>query len=106
MAAGHVVEKEAEINFDEAKKVLRLKATMHFKFDQKKANLPVNPTVQMVALVPEEEVIVEETTPKPTEDSDMVSPMKHSQTIRQSQQEIKITNRVACTSEAFSGRCF
>ena len=39
------VKKEAEINFDEAKKVPRLKSTTHFKFNQKKANLPVNPII-------------------------------------------------------------
>ena len=39
------VEKEAEINFDEAKKVLKPKNIMHFQFDQKKSNLSVNPTV-------------------------------------------------------------
>ena len=46
------VEKEAEINFDEAKKVPKPKAMTHFQFNQKKSNLPVNPTVQMVAPVP------------------------------------------------------
>ena len=30
-----VVEKEAKINFDEAKKISKLKATTHFKFDHK-----------------------------------------------------------------------
>ena len=55
------VEKEAEINFDEAKKV--------FQFDRKKSNLPVNPTVWMVAPVPEEGVTVEEMIPQPSEDS-------------------------------------
>ena len=39
------VEKEVEINFDDAKKILKPKATTHFKFDRKKTNLPLNPTV-------------------------------------------------------------
>ena len=39
------VEKEAEINFDKAKKVSKPKAMTHFQFNQKKSNLPVNPTV-------------------------------------------------------------
>ena len=49
------VEKETKINFDDAKKGSKLKATTHFKFDHKKTNLPVNPTVQMVVPAPEEE---------------------------------------------------
>ena len=36
------VEKEAEINFDDAKKVSKPKVTTHFKYDRKRANLPVN----------------------------------------------------------------
>ena len=39
------VEKEAVINFDEAKKISKHKAITHFKFNQEKANLPVNPTI-------------------------------------------------------------
>ena len=54
------VEKEAEINFNNAKKVLKPKAMTHFKFNRKKTNLPVNPTVWMVAPVPEEEGGTEE----------------------------------------------
>ena len=34
------VKKEAEINFDETKKVSKPKATTHFRFDQKKASEP------------------------------------------------------------------
>ena len=41
----------------------------HFQFDQKKSNLPVNPTVWMVVPAPEEEVAIEETTPQPSQDS-------------------------------------
>ena len=63
------VEKEAEIIFDEAKKVSKPKTTMHFQFEWKKSNLPVNLTVWMVAPAPEGEVPTEETTPQPSEDS-------------------------------------
>ena len=52
------VEKEAEINFDEPKKArgstLKPKATMHFRFDNKKPKLPTTPAVRMVAPAPEE----------------------------------------------------
>ena len=42
------VEKEAEINFNDAKKISKPNATTHFKFDRKKTSLLVNPTVRMV----------------------------------------------------------
>ena len=52
------VKKEAEINFDEAKKTRdstsKLKATTHFQISNKKAMLPATPAVQMVALASEE----------------------------------------------------
>ena len=52
------VEKEAEINFDEAKKTRgstpKPKATTHFCFDNKKPLLPTTPAVRMVAPAPEE----------------------------------------------------
>ena len=51
------VKKEAKINFDEAKRISKPKATMHFRFSRKNANLPVNQTIWMVAPAPEEEVI-------------------------------------------------
>ena len=63
------VEKEAEINFDDAKNVLEPKATTHFKYSQKKANLPVNLTVRMVAAAPEEDLGPEDATPPQTKDS-------------------------------------
>ena len=63
------VEKEAEINFDDAK-VSKPKVTMHFKYDRKRTNLPVNPMVRMAAATPEEESVLEDVTPPPTEDSD------------------------------------
>ena len=64
------LKKEAEINFDDAKKVSKPKGTTYFKFNRKKTSLPVYPTVWMVAPVPEEEVGTEEVTPLLTEDSD------------------------------------
>ena len=101
------VEKEAEINFDEAKKVSKPKATTHFRFDQKKSNLPVNLTVQMVAPVPEEEVTVEEMTPQPSEDSDSGESYEvQLDDMPVSAGDIKIAIRVAHASEAFLGRCF
>ena len=52
------VQKEAEINFDEAKKTRdstsKPNATTHFCFNHKKSALPVTQEVWMVALVPEE----------------------------------------------------
>ena len=98
------VEKEAKINFDEAKKVSKPKAMTHFQFDQKKSNLPVNPTVWMVAPAPEEEVTVKEMTPQPSEDSDSgklyeVQP----DDMPVSTGDIEIAVRVAHASEAFLG---
>ena len=101
------VEKEAEINFDEAEKVSKPKAMTHFQFDQKKSNLPVNPTVQMVGPVPEEEVTVEERTPQPSKDSDSGESYEAQPSdMSVSAGDIEIAIRVACVSEAFSGRCF
>ena len=57
------VEKEAKINLDDTMKVLKSKATTHFKFNHKKTNLPVNPTVWMVAPAPQEEACPEDMTP-------------------------------------------
>ena len=68
------VEKEAEINFDEAKKVrgstLKPKATMHFSFNNKKPMLPTTPAVRMVAPAPEEGPGEGEATPIPSKESD------------------------------------
>ena len=64
------VEKEAKINFDDAKKILKPKATTHFKYHCMKTNLPVNPTVQMVAPAPEGKANTEDVTPPQTKDSD------------------------------------
>ena len=79
----------------------------HFQFDQKKSNLPVNPTVQMVAPAPEEEVAIEETMPQPNEDSDSGESYEaQPDDMSVSTGDIEIAFRVAHTSEAFSGRCF
>ena len=64
------VEKEAEINFDEAKKAPKPKTMTHFHFNRKKPSLPANPAVRMVAPAPEEDTGEEEATPQPSEDSD------------------------------------
>ena len=52
------VEKEVEINFDQARKTRdstsKPKATMHFHFSNKKSMLPTTPAVWMVAPAPEE----------------------------------------------------
>ena len=64
------VEKEAEINFDKAKKTRDLaskpKATMHFCFNSKKSILPATPAVWMVAPAPEEGYGEGEATPLPS----------------------------------------
>ena len=72
------VKKEAKINFDDAKRVSKPKATIHFKFNRKKTNLPVNLTVQMVAPAPEKEAGPEDITPLQTEDSDSGGSQGHS----------------------------
>ena len=52
------VKKEAEINFDKAKKTRdstsKPKAMTHFCFNSKKSMLPARPAVQMVSQAPEE----------------------------------------------------
>ena len=52
------VQKEAEINFDEAKKTRdstsKQKPITHFHFNHKKSGLPATPAVWMVAPAPEE----------------------------------------------------
>ena len=52
------LQKEAEINFDEAKKTRdstsKPKASSHFCFNHKKLGLPATPAVQIVAPAPEE----------------------------------------------------
>ena len=82
------VEKEAEINLDEAKKALKPKTTTHFHFDHKKLSLPANPAVQMVAPVPEEGAGEKEATSQPSEDSDSGESMRHNKTTCQSHLEM------------------
>ena len=86
-----VVEREVEINFDDVKKLLKPKATTHFKYDCKKANLPVNPTVQMVTPAPEGEA---ESYEASLEDASL------------SAGDIKVAVRVAHASEVFSWKWF
>ena len=68
------VQKEAGINFDEAKKTRdstsKPKTTTHFYYNHKKSRLPVTPVDQMVAPAREEESGEEEATPPPSEESD------------------------------------
>ena len=74
------VEKEAEINFDEAKKARgstpKPKATMHFHSNNKKPMLPTTPEVRMVAPVPEEGPGEEEATPSPVKRVTVANPMR------------------------------
>ena len=101
------VEKDAEINFDEAKKVSKPKATTHFKFNWKKTSLPVNPTIWMVVPAPEEKVVAEEIMPQLMEDSDSDESYEASpDDTPVSAGDIEVAVRVTCASEAFSGRCF
>ena len=101
------VEKEAEINFDDAKKVSKLKAMTHFKFNRKKVSLPVNPTVWMVVPAPEEEVGAEEVTPLLIEYSNSGESYEASpDDTPVSTGDLKVAVRVTHASEAFSGRCF
>ena len=75
-----VVQKEAEISFDEAKKTRDLtskpKATTHFCFNHKKLGLPATPAVWMVAPAPEEGSGEGEATPFQVRRVTAVSPMK------------------------------
>ena len=61
------IQKEAEINFDEAKKMLdsslKLKTSTHFCYKCKKSTPPTTPAVHMVTPAPEEEDGEEEVTP-------------------------------------------
>ena len=102
------VEKEVEINFDEAKKMRdstsKPKATTHFRFGSKKSMLPASPAIQMVALGPEEGSGEGEATPLPSEESDSGKSYEATQedaTITQGNVEIAVG--VAQASEAFTG---
>ena len=102
------VQKEAEINFDEAKKTRdltsKLKATTHLHFNHKKSGLPATPAVWMVALAPEEGYGEGEATTLPSEGSDSgesYEPVQEDTTVSQGNVEIAV--RVAQVSEAFTG---
>ena len=106
-----VGEKEAEINFDEAKKTrgstLKPKATMHFRFDNKKPMLPTTPAVRMVAPAPEEGPGEGEATPIPSEESDSGESYEATpEDTTISQGDIEIAVRVAQALETFTGQCF
>ena len=94
------VEKEAEINFNKAKKTkdstLKPKVMMHFHFNSKKSMLLATPAVQMVAPAPEERSGEGEATPLPCEESDSGESYKASQEdATVSQGDIGIAVRVA-----------
>ena len=102
------VEKEAEINFDKAKKTRdsasKPKATMHFHFNSKKFTLPMTHTVWMVALAPEDGSGEGEVTPLPSEESDSGESYEATQEdATTSQGDIEIAVRVAQASETFTG---
>ena len=105
------VEKEAKINFDEAKKTRDLtskpKATIHIHFNNNKPLQPTTPAVWMVAPAPEEGSGEGEATPLPSEESNSgksYEAMQDDTTL--SQGDIEIAVRVAQASEAFTGQCF
>ena len=105
------VKKEAEINFDEAKKTRdstsKPKSMTHFCFNSKKSMLPTTPALQMVAPAPEEESGEGEATPLPNKESASGESYEATQgdtTI--SQGNIEIAVRVAQASETFTGKCF
>ena len=101
------VEKEADINFDEAKKAPKPKTTTLFCFDCKKISLPANPAVQMVAPVLEEDTGEKEATPQPSEDSDTGKSYEAQQDdLSVSFGDVEVAIRVVRASEAFSGQCF
>ena len=98
------VEKEAEINFDEAKKAPKPKTMTHFCFDCKKLSLPANPTVWMVAPVPEEDAGEEEATPQPSEDIDSGESYEaHQDDLSVLPGDVEVAIRVVHASKAFSG---
>ena len=111
MTVKFAVQKEAEINFNEAKKTRdstsKPKATMHFHFNPKKSGMPATPAVQMVALAPEEGSGEGEAIPLPSEESDSSESYEAGQEdTTVSQGDVEIAVRVALVSEAFTGQCF
>ena len=102
------VQKEAEMNFDEAKKTRdltsKLKVTTHFRFSHKKSGLPTIPAVQMVAPSPEEGSGEGEATPPLSEENDSEESYEAVQEDTAiSQGDVEIAVRVAQASEAFTG---
>ena len=102
------VEKEAETNFDKAKKTRdstsKPKAMMHFCFNSKKSMLPTTPAVRMVAPAPEEGSGEGEATPLSSEESDSgesYEAIQDDTTV--SQGDVEIAVRVAQASETFIG---
>ena len=97
------VQKEAQINFDKAKKTRdltsKLRATTHFYFNPKKSGLPATPAVQMVALTPEEQSGKGEATPFPREESNSGKSYEAEEDTTVSQGDMEI----AQVSEAFTG---
>ena len=105
------VQKEAEINFNEAKKTRdstsKPNATTHFHFNPKKSGLPATPVVWMVTPAPEEGSGKGEATPPQSEESNSGKSYEAEQkdpTIFQG--NVEITVRVAQVSEAFTGQFF
>ena len=106
-----VVEKEAEIHFDKAKKTidstLKPKVMMHFCFNSKKSILPATPAVRMVAPAPEKGSGEGEATPLLSEESDSGEPYEATQEdATVSQGDIESAVGVAQASETFTGQCF
>ena len=101
------VEKEAEVNFDKAKKTPKPQTMIHFCFNHKKLSLPENPAVQMVAPVSEEGTGEEGAIPQPSEDSDSDESYEAQQDdLSVLPRDIEVAIRVVHASEAFSGQCF
>ena len=98
------VKKEAEINFDEAKKAPKPKTMTHFRFNCKKLSLPANLAVWMVAAASEEDAGEEKATPQASGDSDSGESYEAQQDdLSVSPGDVEVAIRVFCVSEAFSG---
>ena len=105
------IQKEAEINFDEAKKTQdsnsKPKATTHFHYECWKSTLPATLAVCIIALAPGEEDGEEEFTPHSSKDSDSVESYEaFLEDSAVSAGDIEVAIWVVCTAETFSGRCF
>ena len=100
-------QKEAEINFDEAKKMQdsnsKPKATTHICYECRKSTLPTTPAVHMVTPAPEEE----EVTPQPSEDSDSAKSYEASlEDSGVTAGDIEVAIQVVHTAEMLFGQCF